>query len=394
MSYSPFNVVSGRDLAFPVVFVSQVLEQRGNHVNPDHTLSLINGTLLTWHSDEGTKVVLEERLQEHFDNHPELEENATFAKFVAFRRKQSPVKVTQIDEIAAVVEDDDKPASSPGRLFSLGQRFKASFSSPLKSNTTAADTEDESDDEDEQGSDVELLSTEKDRELVEDDADQTPFFESVKEWVEEQQDKVLDWYYDGQDLLIEKSDATKKFLSSASTINFLTTGVESAVLIKQQVPLTTLKQLSFLDQKILAKYSKYIDLNATVPDLAVFGDLKFLLVLLTWATLSIFLPVLGSYYFNFIGKKQKKVKFDPFVFNLVKLLLAYIFLSGTVSFDDIKNNAEVWADENGILASATLYQKLKAHSFHNTLTLKLVLGNLPFVGSVVGLLVALYIAAI
>lgn len=169
--------------------------------------------------------------------------------------------------------------------------------------------------------------------------------------------------------------------------------LEVGLLINNQVPLISIKDAPFLSQEIISKY-KFIDPTFKIWDISSLIQFKFILILLTWFGLSIGLPLLFSYYFNFIGKKQRKTKFDPLIFNVSKLLLAYLFIPKNVSFQDIKDDAAAWASEHGLIEHASIFQIINAHLVHNTITLSLVLGNIPFIISGVGILVALYVASI
>lgn len=112
---------------------------------------------LTFSSDEGTKPILEEKLAQHFDNHPELEEDDTYRKYYLFRKRSSPSKVTQSigNEITSspsykVLKPlNDKLKSSPNKLLSISKGFK-NKSSPYKSAQEEEDEDEEDDDDDEE----------------------------------------------------------------------------------------------------------------------------------------------------------------------------------------------------------------------------------------------------
>lgn len=372
-------------------------------------------------SEDGTKPILEEKLAQHFDNHPELEEHEFYRKFYVFRKKNSPRKSTSTStgDLASspsykVLKPlNDKLKSSPNKLLSISKGFK-NKSSPYKSTQDEGkdDEEEEEDDdeeeEEEDDDDIEVLSKSsgKDGELLDEEAeehehgDYHPKFEFIT--------KIQDWfigkYEDFYDYAEEQKDdfvySTKKFnndakkkLSTTDAVNGLSLLLEFALIVHEQVALIEIKEASFLSQDIISKY-KFIDPSYKIWDLASLIQFKFIFILFTWFGLSIGLPLLFSYYFNFIGKKQRKTRFDPLVFNVTKLLLTYFFLSTNVSFQDIKDDAAVWANEHGLIQSATIYQRISAHLFHNSITLRLILGDIPFITSGVGILVALYVASI
>jgi hypothetical protein len=332
-----------------------------------------------------------------------LIEDDEWKRYVTHRIKNSPVKSTQIDFAELDHPVPTLPSSPAPRLFNIASRFKGAFSSPGKSEKEDEDQEDE--DENEEDSDIEILQG-GDKTLLEDnegedDKEYTPkfqFFTVIKDWSIEKWENSYDYALDQVDDFVDNvqynSNSLKKALSTADSVNTITSIVEFVLLLRNQVPTIKLSEATFLDQQILGKYTNYIDLDWPVFDFSALIDFKFALVVISWLLLTIVGPLIGSYYFNFIGKKQKKVKFDPLVFNLVKLLFSYFFLSGAVSFEDVKNNAQVWADEHGLLEQTTLCQKARAHLFHNSITLRLVLGNTPFISGFIGVLVALYIAAI
>lgn len=350
---------------------------------------------------------MEDRISAHFDNHPELIEDTEWKKFVSHRAKNSPVKSTQVDVLVPLDGPTPTLASSPTKLFGIATKFAKSFSSPTKTDTEiVGDSEDEEEEEEEEedsDADVQVLKGQED--LTDDeegeDKEYVPKYQyvtAVKDWTIEKWEDIynyaLDTIDDTVDSVHTSSNNLKKSLSSAQSVNFISAFVEVGFLLHHQVPVVKIGQASFLDQAIIGKYFKYIDPNWPIFDFKALLDFKFLLAVLAWFFLSVVAPLIGSYYFNFIGKKHKKINFDPLVFNLVKLILAYLFLSGSVSFDDVKNNTQVWADEHVSLGQATLIQKFKAHAFHNSITLRLILGNTPFINGFVGALVALYIAAI
>jgi hypothetical protein len=360
-------------------------------------------------SDEGTKLVLEERIHEHIDNHPELEEDEEFTKYVQFRKRTSPKKSQQdVSSDGQILKPvDSKTISTPSKLFQIAKRFRGADSSPSKESHGVDDEEEKDEDSNAEDDDIELIENNEgeDRELLDEeeaDSEYSPsyfeFVTKIQDWFIDQYESTLAFTEDATEefksSVVKKSASLKHSLSSAESINILTTSVELGLLLHQQIPVIYLKNASFLDQKILAKYSKFINPKWPVYDFAAFFDLKLIFVLVTWFVLSVVIPVITSYYINFIGKKSRKVKLDPFVFNISKLILAYLFLSGNVSFNDVKNNAEVWAEQHGLLDNASLLQHLRAHAFHNSITLRLILGNLPFINGAVGALVALYVAAI
>lgn len=374
---------------------------------------------LTFSSDEGTKPILEEKLAQHFDNHPELEEDDTYRKYYLFRKRSSPSKVTQSigNEITSspsykVLKPlNDKLKSSPNKLLSISKGFK-NKSSPYKSAQDEEDEDEEDDDEEEEeeeedDDDIEILSRSsgKDGELLEDDeehedADYHPKFEfltKIQDWFIGKYEDLYDYAEEQKDEFVYtakklNTDAKKK-LSTTDAVNGLGQLLEVGLLINNQVPLISIKDAPFLSQEIISKY-KFIDPTFKIWDISSLIQFKFILILLTWFGLSIGLPLLFSYYFNFIGKKQRKTKFDPLIFNVSKLLLAYLFIPKNVSFQDIKDDAAAWASEHGLIEHASILQIINAHLVHNTITLSLVLGNIPFIISGVGVLVALYVASI
>lgn len=354
-------------------------------------------------------------MAQHFDNHPELESDPFYRKFYIFRKKSSPKKSTQsVNDLASspsykiLKPLNDKLKSSPDKLLSISKGFK-NKSSPYKTAPEEDESEDEEEEEEaeeEEEEDVEVISQgdAENSELLEadetTDASYKPKFEFVT--------KIQDWFIGKYEDFYEYADDqkeefiyqtkkfnldTKKKLSTTTAVNAIVQSLELGSLIYQQVPLIPIKDASFLKQEIISKY-KFINPNFKIWDITSLIQFKFILILITWFTLSIGLPLLFSHYFNFISKKSRKTKFDPLVFNITKLILAYLFLASNVTFEDIKNDAGVWANEHGLIEGATLVQRFQAHLFHNSITLRLILGELPFIGSAVGIVVALYVASI
>jgi len=270
----------------------------------------------------------------------------------------------------------------------------------------------EEDVEEDADSDVEVLSKSsgKDTELVDDDeeedddndVDYKPKFEFItkfQDWFINKYEEFYDFTQDQKDEIIysikKSNNDAKKKLSTTTSINTLSSLLELSLLIYQQIPLIPIKNATFLNQEIISKY-KFINLNFKILDITSLIQFKFILILLTWFILLIFSPLIFSFYFNFISiKKSKKTKFDPLIFNISKFILSYIFLSSlNVSFQDIKNDAAIWANEHGLIESSTILQKINAHLFHNSITLRLILGDLPLINSSVGILVALYVASL
>lgn len=357
------------------------------------------------HSEEGTKVVLEDRIKVHFDNHPELAEEDQWKKFVEHRIKWSPLKSTHIDVGGALGGPTPTLPSSPApKLFGIASRFQNAFSSPSKSDKSDKTQEDVEEEEEEEDSDVELISTKAGKLDDEDDAEdldyepKTGYLVGLKDWTlekwESAHDSALDTLDDIFDTVQTNSNGLKASLSTAESVNVLSSAAELFFLLQSQVPVTTIRESKWLDQKIIGKYAAYIDLDWPILDISYLIDFKFILVLLSWFLLAVLGPAIGSYYFNFIGQTNKRVRFDPLAFSLVKLVLAYLFLSGNVSFADVKNNAKVWADEHGLTDSTSLFDYFRAHLFHDSVTLRLILGNTPFVNGFIGVIVALYVAAI
>lgn len=377
---------------------------------------------------------MEDRISSHFDNHPELVEDDEWKKYVLHRVKTSPVKSTQVDVLGTLDGPAPTLPSSPApKLFGIASRFKGAFSSPSKDEPVTKengvekvddeDDEDDDDDDDDEDDDdddddeddeddVEVLESDDDEEEEEvkgdeelleeeEDKDYVPkfqFFTNAKDWAIEKWESTYDYVLDQVDETVYSvtsgSTALKKALSTPESVNYITSGVEAAFLVHNQVPIVELRYLPFLDQSILSKYSRYIDLDLPVYDFSTLVDLKFIASFLFWVFFFVVIPLIGSYYFNFVGKKHKKVRFDPLVFNVIKLISAYLFLSTAVSFDDLKNNAQVWADEHGLLEVTDFTQKIKAQVFHITVTLRLILGNVPFINGFIGLVIALYVASI
>lgn len=352
-------------------------------------------------------------MAQHFDNHPELESDEFYKKFYIFRKKNSPKKSTQsVNDLASspsykiLKPLNDKLKSSPDKLLSINKGFK-NKSSPYKTAPEEDESEeDDEEEEDEEEDDIEVISPAdaENSELLEDDEASDATYKPKFEFVT----KIQDWFIGKYEDLYEYADDqkeefiyqtkklnldTKKKLSTTTAVNAIAQSLEFGSLIYQQVPLIPIKDAPFLKQEIISKY-KFINPNFKIWDITSLIQFKFILILITWFTLSIGLPLLFSHYFNFISKKSRKTKFDPLVFNITKFILSYIFLASNVTFEDIKNDAGVWANEHGLIESATLYQRFQAHLFHNSITLRLILGELPFISSAIGIVVALYVASI
>lgn len=359
------------------------------------------------YSTEGTKPVLEERINEYLDNHPELEADPIFGRLSQFRKKSSPKKSAPIP-VSPVKQSTSKASSTPAKLFQIAKRFRGVDSSPSKETQKEAEEEsdEESDDDDEEDEDsddddVEVLEGD-DKELLEEDSEYVPskfgFVTTAQDWFIGKYENSVSCFESKAESLtssvVRQSNSLRKLLSSADAINILTTCAEFGSLAKEQIPIIQLRQASFLDHKILSKYSKIINPKWPIVDISALLNMEILLVFLSWFLLQVAAPYIGAYYINFISKKSKKAKIDPFVFNIVKLIFAYLFLSGNVSFNDVKNSTEVWAEEHGLTQNTSYCHILGAYIFRNSITLRLLLGNLPFIDGAIGAAVALYAAAI
>ncbi|KAH3673657.1 hypothetical protein WICMUC_003560 [Wickerhamomyces mucosus] len=374
--------------------------------------------------NRGTKAVLEDRIGDHLDNHPELESDEKFKKYISFRKRASPRK------LFGSLTDAVPSSPSSRTLKPLNAKLN---SSPEKSRVeddivNISEDEDEDEDEDEENDEVEIevelveredgadegenfsITTGKDSELLDDneieqeeaDIDYIPHYP----WITKVQDYVIEKYEDFNEYVADKSDETydsfftkshklRKQLSTADSINYLTNAIELGLILYQTVPLIELGNAPFFDQDILEKYfGNYIKSSWLIVDFRALIQFKFLFTLFTWFTLSYILPSIGSYYFNFIAKKSKKHAFDPLTFALFKLLLAHVFLTGNVSFNNVANDAQVWAEEHGLLENASYLTHLQAHLFHSSITLRLILGQIPFIHGFIGVLVSLYTAII
>ncbi|CCH46584.1 Glutathione transferase 3 [Wickerhamomyces ciferrii] len=378
-------------------------------------------------NEEGTKPILEEKLAQHFDNHPELENHQYYRKFYIFRQKNSPTKeastnvykndITSSPSYKVIPQLNDGLRSSPDKVLNIRRNLK-NKSSPYKSavedeaselvedeeqdDDDEEEKDDEKEDDEEEDDDVELLNedgTPANEDDEEADGEYKPKFEfltKIQDWFIETYESTYDYLEDQKEEFIYSTvkfnNDTRKKLSSVQAVNFFIQSLELGLLTYQQVPLIQISEAPFLSQEIISKY-KFIDQSWKIFDLSALIQFKFILIVLTWFTFSIGIPLFVSHYVNFTTKKFKKQRFDPLIFNIVKLIISYLVYSKTISFQDIKDDTAVWADEHGLL-QATLYEKINAHFVHNSITLNLVLGNIPFIGSSVGILVALYVASL
>ncbi|KAH3686274.1 hypothetical protein WICPIJ_002771 [Wickerhamomyces pijperi] len=346
----------------------------------------------------GTKQVLETRILEHLDDHPELEDDDRYTKIINYYKSKSPAKASQESTPDAdVVELEDSEEEEEDE-------------EEEKATENVAD-----DDEEEVEIEVELVERsdledgEEERELLgaadEDDDEEDAEYVPGNFGLTKFQDCLIEKYEKAYDCVQGKFDCIantvssgssqlKEQLSSVETVNYLTTATELAVLLYDQVPLVELQEASFLDQSICSKYyGTFIQPDFQIVDIAALFQVKFVFTLATWFLLSYALPSIGAYYFNFATKKFTNSKYDPLSFNLVKLILAYFFLNGNVPVSAVKNDVKVFAAERGLL-QASICNHLKAHWFHSSIVLRLVLDRLPFLNGFIGILVALYVAVI
>ncbi|KAK2758361.1 hypothetical protein FQN54_004210 [Arachnomyces sp. PD_36] len=152
--------------------------------------------------------------------------------------------------------------------------------------------------------------------------------------------------------LTERSDALRSLLSSVTTIEALTLGIELYGLAFTLIPfkyVTTVPSVQGIHTP---------DFAIKAPDLFVLLTSQFWAPFSLWLTTSLFLPLLVSYFFNLSLKAQTtsmppppkrgaaarsnvEKKFDPLVFNISKALVAYFVYANHFTFWNVFSNFSI-----------------------------------------------------
>ncbi|KAK9453849.1 hypothetical protein V1511DRAFT_46550 [Dipodascopsis uninucleata] len=176
-------------------------------------------------------------------------------------------------------------------------------------------------------------------------------------------------------------------LSTASTVNHITALYEVLCIIHHLMPCTKRVKTLTLPFLNTVKFRAFF-----VPDTRLVCKYDaFWQPILFWFAYMIVLPLIASYFVNFTIVKSSsaraRYKFDPVTFNVVKLLTTYFLYSnyGKVTESVITGSTVVTASK--FVDSCIPFAKSQP-------VVKNILENAPYVGSIIGALISLYVAVL
>lgn len=238
-------------------------------------------------------------------------------------------------------------------------------------NSEVADTEEEDDEED----DEEEVETFKEK--------FSAHIEAAKTNLIELKDQAISW-------TVDSSDNLRTTLSTSYAINYAEVIFELILLYSKVIPKVPFG--AYLPGILSRQLPRYL-LSIDVPNYKVFLSSSLYLIAALWS-FTIFVPLLTSYYFNFRfatkGNKKRSTKntpnFDPLTFNLSKILVTYLLFNKYPGISD-----PVVVDKPAFGEVITLFNDWIVISGK---VVKNVLGETPYIGGLVGIIVSIYVATL
>ncbi|GMM37307.1 hypothetical protein DASC09_046320 [Saccharomycopsis crataegensis] len=346
---------------------------------------------------EGTKAIIEEQINVHFDLHPELEDHKGYAKYFGYRKRMgTPVKALRSSTISTPSKSFRASESDVSESDGSGSEDSGEEDEEEELVEGVKEEEEDNEEEEEEGEEEE----EEEEETLEQEIEELPssteeaevqLYNELKVKASEKfkalKAKSHECYETTIEEIIAKNSSLKSFFSTPATIYNLELLVEfysvasyflTFVPIKQLVPLSIEKSLPESINQI------------KVPHIVNFLKLEAVAVICFWFTISLFLPMVTSYYVNF---NKSGAKYDPFSFFVSKGLLHYFFLGKAIGFEDIANDAMVSASKvSGVDVGLTVFDYFRDLIFEETIILRTALGLIPFFGNGVAVLISLYVA--
>lgn len=321
---------------------------------------------------DGVKAFIEEKIKDHFEEHPELELNDNYKKYFQHRKRAA-----------------QKPAS----------RRTSGFAT-IKLEGEEEDLDESGDSEDQDDEVEEEVLEEVDDDAVKDSQDNSfttkesledakdKLYEVYKtsfvEHYENAKEKTIDYYEEAVDYLTDGNVTLKNILSEPYTLFNGELILEFFFILNKNIKVVNLAHYTPASIKA--------HVPAVVKSLPIYKleDIlkpEFLKLATFWFAISALLPLIASYYVNF---NKSGLKYDPFSFFVTRGLLNFIFLGDTYTFEDVKNDADVSAAKLG-LTEVTSWQIFKDFTFRNSIILRNTLGLIPLFGVLIGLLVSFYV---
>ncbi|ODV93217.1 hypothetical protein PACTADRAFT_5001 [Pachysolen tannophilus NRRL Y-2460] len=204
-------------------------------------------------------------------------------------------------------------------------------------------------------------------------------------------DSIVDKYYDLEEFFEDQNESVRDLVSSPVSIVGAEIFTEFFYILYYHFEWTTISRSYYVPQ-LVKENLPYNTLSWPIWNFETFFNDSFLTVIFLWSLISIFFPLLISFYVNFTAVKKQgnrklknyKYSFDPLIFSLVKLILTLIILQGDISFDDVKDELVYRFTGEGI------FYAIKSYIFHGALDLRLIFGNAPILGSAASTFIALY----
>ncbi|ODQ82338.1 hypothetical protein BABINDRAFT_158958 [Babjeviella inositovora NRRL Y-12698] len=230
-----------------------------------------------------TKGQLLEMIKDHFLEHEHFSEDSRYAAF--FPIAESETVVIAVEELAS--EDEDNGKTDTGK--NVG---------------------DEAEDEE--------------------DADYVPSADlttKIADPLIDLQEQLVSYLYKTTDKLgitaTKYSDCVRSHLSEVVNLTMAQIGLEFLIFWKEFIPLIRLDEIEAFHN---VRFNPEFVGDLKVVDFTEFFTLKSVYILSSWATLSILLPLVLSYYVNFTTRHGKRsYTFDPFTFNVFRF---FLFLAG------------------------------------------------------------------
>lgn len=353
---------------------------------------------------EGTKDVLVEYINSHFDENPQLSKVGKYNKYFIYREKYSTptkkhVKMSSSDDEQ---EEEEVPEQEMEEEEVIIQEEENEAFDDDEIEEVASDFEDEN---------IEAFALEQENEALKkelelEENDDIEIEIELKELEEEAKiglcsefvKKFEAWKEESEYLqrLCDTNEQVKDFLSGPCKVWYFQMLLEFFYVISPYISfyyyplrLKFVNTISFLQ--------KYEIVNVPILDIGYLLGLDHLRVISFWLFITVVLPIIGAYYFNY----KKTSSIDFFVLYLAKYLICYICLVEHINFaafleDSITKGGEVIdrlsSSENASIISA--YQYVRSYLFHSCLSLRVSLGSVPLAGAMIGLAVTIYLAII